>query len=187
MHTLELVSEWMLPCLTPFHWVGGCTRDVEAGHMVWGVLVGSIVEKLYLYAYYALWYLADASSSPWAALAIIDHFGHFLGICINWDKYVLFLHPSVPLLTQVCSFTGWSSSSTWISESGGTTTIYLEKNSIHTQLHILEDSSFAPSLYFFLQYPDYHFSGCSFRSWTCFEKLLFILNILLHLTSLLKA
>lgn len=62
-----------------------------------GLQVGPIEEKLSLYADDALLYLADASSSLQTALDLINRFGGYSGIRINWDKSVLFpLHPSTP-------------------------------------------------------------------------------------------
>lgn len=51
-----------------------------------GLQVGPLVEKISLYADDSLLYLADASDSLKAALAVFDKFGQFSGIRINWNK-----------------------------------------------------------------------------------------------------
>lgn len=48
--------------------------------------MGSITEKVSLYADDTILYLQDAGPSLSAALALIDTFGEFSGIRINWDK-----------------------------------------------------------------------------------------------------
>lgn len=59
-----------------------------------GIRVGLIEEKISLYADDALLYLAHASTSLHKAISILNRFGEFSGIHINWDKSVLFpLYP----------------------------------------------------------------------------------------------
>lgn len=55
-----------------------------------GILRGPLGEKISLYAADTLLYLGDVSASLSAALEMIDNFGSFSGIRINWDKLVMF-------------------------------------------------------------------------------------------------
>lgn len=58
---------------------------------VGGLRVGPLVERISLYADDTLLYLNDASDSLTAALRIIDEYGKFSGVKINWEKSNLFL------------------------------------------------------------------------------------------------
>lgn len=61
-----------------------------------GLQVGSLEEKISLYADDTLLYLQDAGESLKAALVIFDTFGRFSGIRINWSKSIIFpLDPQV--------------------------------------------------------------------------------------------
>lgn len=51
--------------------------------------VGSLEEKISLYADDTLLYLHDSVSSLWAALRTFNKFGHFSKILINWSKSIL--------------------------------------------------------------------------------------------------
>lgn len=65
----------------------------------WGVEVGQITEKLSLYADDTLLYLPDTTASLEEALRVIDQFGSFSRVCINWTKSMLFpLSRSLPPL-----------------------------------------------------------------------------------------
>lgn len=64
-----------------------------------GLSVGPLQEIISLYADDALLYQPDASASLHVALAIVDRFGVFSGIKINWSKSLIFpfsLHPPLP-------------------------------------------------------------------------------------------
>lgn len=102
---------------------------LRADKSVRGLQVGPLVEKLSLYADDSLLYLADASASLKAALAIIDKFGHFSGIKINWNKLVLFpLHPSIPLIDTGTPLQ-WTRGFTYLGvKVGNDLSRYLEKN-----------------------------------------------------------
>lgn len=63
-----------------------------------GIEVGPLRKQISLYADDALLYLPDASDSLEEALLIIDRFGSFSGIRINWTKSILFPLTSPPLL-----------------------------------------------------------------------------------------
>lgn len=63
-----------------------------------GMEVGPLREQISLYADDALLYLPDASYSLEETLRIIDLFGSFSGIRINWNKSVLFPICEPPLL-----------------------------------------------------------------------------------------
>ena len=68
---------------------------IRADEEIRGIRVGSLHEKISLYADDALLYLADSSASLGKALAQFDRFAGFSGVRINWDKSELFsLHPS---------------------------------------------------------------------------------------------
>lgn len=72
---------------------------LRADTSVKGIRIGTVEEKIFLYADDSLLYLADASAPLCAALAVFDSFGRFSGIQINWNKLVLFpLHQSMPRL-----------------------------------------------------------------------------------------
>lgn len=72
---------------------------LRANPGVKGIVVGPLEEKLSLYADDTLLYLADAYASLHSMLTLFDQFSRYPGICINWDKLVLFpLHPSVPCI-----------------------------------------------------------------------------------------
>lgn len=67
---------------------------LDLDQRVGGLQIGVIQEKISLYADNTLLYLADSRVSLQSALEIIDQFGGYSGICINWHKLVLFsLHP----------------------------------------------------------------------------------------------
>lgn len=68
---------------------------VRESDTIKGLRVGSLEEKISLYADDTLLYLQDAGPSLKAALEAFDQFGQFSGIRINWGKSVLF-----PLDTQ---------------------------------------------------------------------------------------
>lgn len=57
-----------------------------------GIRVGVVEEKISLYTDDTILYLSDVSSSLPAALRLIDIFGSYSGIRINWDK-PLFIYP----------------------------------------------------------------------------------------------
>lgn len=62
-----------------------------------GIKVGPLTERLSLYADDALLYLPDASTSLSSALEIINQYGSFSGIRINWSKSIIFsLSPGLP-------------------------------------------------------------------------------------------
>lgn len=63
---------------------------LQQGSRVKGIRVGPLQRKLSLYADDALLYLQDADMSLRAALDIIDSFGRFSEVRINWEKSVLF-------------------------------------------------------------------------------------------------
>lgn len=56
----------------------------------WGMAVGPLTEKLSLYADDAFLYLPDTSASLEAALRVINLYGSFSGVRINWAKLILF-------------------------------------------------------------------------------------------------
>lgn len=87
---------------------------IRANREVRGIQVGSIEEKISLYADDALLYLAEASTSLRRALSLLDNFNAYLGIRINWDKSVVFsFHP--PSLNPIprCSSNAWKILNTW--------------------------------------------------------------------------
>lgn len=57
---------------------------------VQGIPLPPLVEKVSLYTDDTLFYLRDVQQLLTAAPAIIDCFGSFLGIRVNWDKSLLF-------------------------------------------------------------------------------------------------
>lgn len=58
--------------------------------MVRGISIGPVEEKMSLYVDDTRLYLSNATTSLREALLLIDLFGTYLGICINWGKSVLF-------------------------------------------------------------------------------------------------
>lgn len=69
---------------------------IRNSNRVRGLQVGSLKEKISLYADNTLLYLQDAGESLKAALEIFDTFGRFSGIRINWSKSIIFpLDPQV--------------------------------------------------------------------------------------------
>lgn len=52
--------------------------------------MGSLEEKISLYADDAVLYLQDAESSLKATLAFFNELGQYSRFCINWDKFTLF-------------------------------------------------------------------------------------------------
>lgn len=62
-----------------------------------GMEVGPLREQISLYADDTLLYLPDALDSLEEALRIIDRFGSFSGIRINWNKSILFSLTPTPL------------------------------------------------------------------------------------------
>lgn len=97
----------VVPCFQPFllwPWI-----LLRPSVTVCGITIGPNQEKISLYADDTLLYLKKKTDFLGMALSIIDTFGQYSGICINWGKSVLFtLHPmaaSVPtntLLQRVC-------------------------------------------------------------------------------------
>lgn len=55
-----------------------------------GLEVGPLIERISLYADDTLLYLGDDSHSLVVALVIIDKYGSFSGVKINWSKSSLF-------------------------------------------------------------------------------------------------
>lgn len=73
--------------------------SLRADETIKGIQVGAIAKKISLYADASLLYLADASDSLHAALALFDTFGRFSGIRVNWNKSMIFpLCSSLPLI-----------------------------------------------------------------------------------------
>lgn len=52
--------------------------------------IGQVEEKVSLYADDALLYLSNTNTSLREALSLIDTFGSYSGVCVNWGKSVLF-------------------------------------------------------------------------------------------------
>lgn len=57
---------------------------------VQGIPIGPLHEKISLYADDTLLYLKDDGISLRTALSVINEFGRYSGVCINWGKSILF-------------------------------------------------------------------------------------------------
>lgn len=67
---------------------------LRSSPLVKGITLGSVQEKISLYADDTLLYLRNETDSLGTALTLIDIFGRFSGIRVNWGKSVIFaLHP----------------------------------------------------------------------------------------------
>lgn len=80
---------------------------LRASSEVKGITRGPLQEKVSLYADDTLLYLRDDGTSLQAALSVIDKFGHFSGICVNWGKSVIFpLHSGAgpPSVKPLCLY-----------------------------------------------------------------------------------
>lgn len=69
---------------------------LRASPKVGGIAVGPLTERLSLYADDALLYFPDASASLSVALEIINKYGFFSGIRINWTKSIIFSLSPIP-------------------------------------------------------------------------------------------
>lgn len=69
-------------------------RDESA---VWGIQVGVVEEKISLYADDTILYLNDVSSLLPAALQLVNEFGSYSEVRVNWDKSLIYpLNPARP-------------------------------------------------------------------------------------------
>lgn len=93
LHTLVSRGEW-LPALPRVICFSHRTLvHSSLLHCSWDS-IGPLEEKVSLCADHTLLYLRDAVDSLLEALSVIDNFGKYLGICINWGKSIVFpLHP----------------------------------------------------------------------------------------------
>lgn len=67
---------------------------LRASPLVRGIPLGSVQEKIPLYADDTLLYLRNKTDYLGAALSLIDMFGRYSSIWVNWGKSVIFgLHP----------------------------------------------------------------------------------------------
>lgn len=61
-------------------------KAIRTHPQVVGLSKGEVAETISTYADDTLLYLDDSADSLPTVLALIEHFGTFSGLCINWDK-----------------------------------------------------------------------------------------------------
>lgn len=67
---------------------------LRSSPLVFGILIlGSVQEKISLYSDDTILYLRNTTNSLGAALSLINTFGGYSGLCINWGKSVICITP----------------------------------------------------------------------------------------------
>lgn len=82
---------------------------LHSSEAVCRISIGPVQERISLYDNNTLLYLRNNTDSLGAALSIIDTFGQYSGICINWGKLVMPHCQPIPRYSKFLNLSTWVS------------------------------------------------------------------------------